>query len=424
MKTITDINKSIMGLESDKAGIVKQMTVLQEDVTKNIDNMTEKDAESKASMIKDATKDLESLTKQIDMLNIEKQDLRKSIDSTIPSTLNYMRLNKEEARKNLADSPEFLEAYAKSIRGDNSEYKTLVSNETTGNGGFGDLVPTLVSDTIQRRLADNKNLLAYANVTTLPGLVRLTIEATSTGASLHPENSGAVAEEEITLKSVLTEPAMVKKMITWTDELEIMSAVSLVTYLVNEFLDKIITKIEDGMVNGALTSDGEGLNGIIEIAKTSPEYVATNTGAGVMTYADLLKMLGEVKGNDQAFFMNRKTFYSEILGMVDTTGKPILTSISDNKGITHSVLGTTVYFNDALKPYLTATATDTVIILQSKGAYKINAPKGLTPTYVLDETSMAHEDKKRLVGKVYLGGRPALLEGMAILNKGTVPVPA
>lgn len=359
--------------------------------------------------------EIAELDKQIEISNKQRDELlKKSYDS-----------KKSIENKDPRGSTEYLEAWAKSIKEQDPRYfleasKSLTTTPTDGTtvGAFGALVPTYVAEEIERAMIDFGGLFNWANQTTVKGLLQIAIEILATDAEEHEENSPAIDEEEITLDEIVIKPKMVKKWITWTDEIAIMSAIDLVAYIKNEFLEKIITKTEKLMLYG--TDQTKGIYGIIPAGNDATNTrVIKHDGQGVLGYDTLTKMVGKAKPGKKPlkWFMNRETFYGNVITITDTTNKPIFKI--DSVTSQPQILGILVEFDDNMKTYDLSTATDVPIVLQAQGAYRLNMPNGKVPNFILDPYSMSEQDKEKFTGKLYVAGTPTKIAGTVILEKGT-----
>lgn len=379
---------------------------------KKMADMTQEQVDAKMEIVKGFEEELVELQAKQVTLKAEKAELESRQKGAFNSTKNV----KVSKGASIKDSNEFTNVFAEMIKtGNDTEYKKFLSTDATDGstaGAFGVLVPTIVESTIQETFEDYSGLFNDARFTQIAGSLKIPVEISNTGAENHVEGAVAPAEEEITLDEAIINPEMIKKWITWTDELEIMSAVDLLAYLYSEFTREIIKKAEKDMLFGAI--DGKGLEGIVEYAGTDyvSEVSIPETG---FTFAQILSMLGNTKGDNVRFYMNRKTFYNDVMAMVDTTGRPIWSAISDNNTQSYTLFGAPVRFIDALNPISLAGEGEAVIVAMNQGAYHINAPKGRTPMFILDRATLMTEDKSRLLGKLYLGGRPRQLEGATVL---------
>lgn len=399
----------------------------------NKENLNLTQIEEVKENIKNLTIEFEQLNMEKTQLEMEKNALEEAMKSGIPTPMNLnFGAKKQSDVENLVKSKELLNAYAKAMKGDTSEYnemvKTLSTTATDGDaaGAFGTLIPEYVANEVQRKMVHYGALWNHARKIAIKGLYKLSVEVSATGAEIHKEGTAAPSEEEIVLDGRLLDPEHIKKWITWTDEIEIMSGIDLINYLTDEFIEKIMIKVEYEMLYGA--ADQKGLEGIVTFATSTDAklngYVnkietADETGAKI-SYIDLLKTISKIRGANIKWFMRQETFYEAILSISDSNDRPIWASLQNNsESESMAILGRRVEFSDAFESLEDAEVGKAVILAQAENAYTINHPDGMTPNFIQDPYSLAEKDQKKLVGKLFSAGTPSKLNGATVLLKGS-----
>ena len=417
--TLAQMRKSLEEAKVQQDELVNSITETNEALEGNIENLSEERVENLSKAIlgfKEEHKTISNeITRLVEEINIQEEknaSIMNSTKSISSEMINMKKGNDKELEKS------FMDAWSKAIKGDKTEYQKMLSTAPTDGlveDAFGGLVPTFVVEGIQAKMENYGTLLAKAGITTIAGLVKFSYEVLVTPAQNHKEGAAPITDEEITLGQALVSPEMIKKTITWTDELEMMSAVDLVNYLTNEFIREITKKIEFDMINGA--KDMQGLEGISAYAGS--EFVKAEVVVET-EFANILSLLKNCRGANKVIFMNEETFYN-YQGLVDTTGRPIFNSIANNGQVINTLFGVRVDFLDALPAFDEAVINQTFAICMVDGAYRINAPRGMTPSFILDRVTGATADTARLTGKCFLGGRPVKLKGISTLTKGAIP---
>lgn len=419
-KSEQELNDNI---DKEKANLNLAEVKMEKDLetmSKDDFDATKADIETSATLIKNLEAELMTCKSAI------KAETERRQSQTFNTTKNFNPMNSVEDKvKAMKESQAFMEEYAKSIKGQENNYAQMVKSLSTANNAdgltpnaFGSVIPTYLENQIERAIVDFGGLFNFAKVTTIKGLLQIPVEVSATGAELHEEGTAAPTEEDINLTDVVLSPKMVKKWITWTDEIEMMSAVNLMDYLVTEFTEKILVKAETEMVKGLAT----GSKGILGITQTNDEaYVKTISANGELSWTNALVAQGKIRpGRNQVkAFMNRETFYSNVATESDTTGRPLF--MFDASGMP-KYGGLDVEFIDVLPSFEAASETDVVAFIGYQGAFRLNAPNGLVPQFVLDRVSQAEEDKNKLVGKLFLAGRVTKLNSFVTITKGTAPV--
>lgn len=406
------LQKQLEALKAERETLFEDKTYVLMLLEKGLEELSQEEFDEKNDTLKTlekelATKDLEIATKQA---SYDEQLIARK--NAITASHNKKTMEDVEDQRG---SKAFEDAWVKAIKtGDSADFnKFLASNDgVTAGDSFGATVPTFVAQGIERKLADYGHLLTHANITSIRGILRIPIEVEASGAGVHAEGSAMLDEETITLEQVVVDPVNIKKWISWTDELEAMSSIDLMNYLVNEFVEKIIIKAEKDMLHGA--DANKGLYGIVTEAKAGSSRVKT-IKPEKLDFTLPFQALGEIRSNEPInFYMNRTTFYSHIATITDLNGNPLY-GVDAKQRPTFS--GMPVLFTDELPAYDVATEDQAVIVALAKNAYRINAPEGLTPSFILDPYTLAREDKKILVGRMYLGGRLAKHQGAVVITK-------
>lgn len=295
------------------------------------------------------------------------------------------------------------------------------NNSQLGLQDFSAIIPTYITEGIERKMADYGGLIAHSQVISEKGRVQIAIEKTATGAEYHDEGTPAIAEEEITLDSKTLIPRMIKKIISWTDEIEFSTPEALLTYLIGEFAEKILQRVEYEMINGQLDANNKGYNGIVTEANVVNSPYVKKISAVAVDWRTAMAAMGEVRGNNPKWFMNRSTYYAQVAAQADTTNQPIY---GTNVNGEPTFNGVPVVFTDGLKSFDDAVAGNAVMFLAVQNAVKTNMPNGVVPNYYIDNNSfeMKKQDKSGLVGAIYGCSTPAKIQGIVVITKDVQPI--
>ncbi len=419
--TLGDLRKTLAEISKKQEEIVENISELSTDLKKNYDNLTAEKAQNIEKAIDEYNNEWAEFAKKATEVALEitkkEEEKEKSIKSTKNITEGII------ISKNLtADEKDnvFAKAFAMAIKGQDSDYKKFLSTTDTDGvtaDAFGALIPTFMATEIQQKMEEYGTLFAKAEISTVKGLMTFPVEVAATDAVKHEEGSGAIDDEEITLEEVIVKPAMIKKAISWTDELELSTPIDLLGYLINEFTRKIVQKIEVEMISGA--KDQKGLEGIVRYID-GDKYVH-GKAITEQSFTDISYLVSRVRGTNPIIVMNRTTYF-DYVDLTDTTGRPIFSEVSNNEGVTYLLRGTPVKFNDLIPSFDKAAEGQPFAICMVDNAYKINAPAGLTPSFIVDRATKAKEDIANLTGKSFLGGRPVKLDGITVLTKTALPI--
>ncbi|MGL5972416.1 MAG: phage major capsid protein [Oscillospiraceae bacterium] len=374
-------------------------------------------------------KECRNTNKELDVLEkMAKERLEKAngIEVKVEKTFSD---NVDES--NYRNDPAYVEAWAKAIRskdkGNRNQpildyFKGIDTGLLPGLTGddFSVLVPTLLETNLLRKIEETGSILKKAYVTSIEGIVKISIEKrVDLNAKNQPEDSGRGDEAIFELDSVLMSPEFINAYIKWTEEVELMSAVDLMSYIGNRLAAKFIEKIEFDMLYGA--KENEALYGIFTELAADPDNgrIVGYNAKGVINFEVANTVLGEIlQGKNITFIMNRKTYYKEIINQKDTTGRP-LHSIDV---VTKQPLfnGYPVEFNSQLKPWDTALATDYPILVVTDDFYRINAPNGMTPEVLIDRFTQFADNKNALYMRNRFAGRLYTFQSSVAIKKGTV----
>lgn len=407
---------------------------------------------------KELVKHLKSLEKDDNPKNIKRNetkalDILKTIESNNSKIIEFEKMEKKANQfatkktfNNLDNNQAIKQGFALKVKGittgDMTEFnKFLTTADTDGEtpDAFGDTIPTIVANDIMTKVEDYGNLIAHISKISIKGLYRQIYEISSTGVTTHLENDPAIKDEEIVLGSSVVDPEYLKKTISWSHKLEAMSAINLYNYLVQEFARKFAIQLETDIIFGSNDKDGKlltdsGTHGIVPTANgLYPETavdanelaqnIYDNDALGYGTFTNLRSTIKVPQGKQARIYMNEQTFWSEIMGMVDTTNRPLVyDTYESGKEPTHAILGMEILFTDALPAY-DKTRQQVYATILVDDAFEENFPEGQNVTFINDDITGATENKKRLTGRLLCGGGLKQLNSASVLYSGSEPTP-
>lgn len=372
------------------------------------------DVETRDALLNDVEA-LESEAKDIDTQVEELEELRNTLvkQEERMSLMDNVKPTKVEARNEAQDefdTKEYRHAWVEMIKtGSMEAMKNLRAGVYTGLSNVP--VPTIFQSYVETAWEKFGKFSRYVTKSFVKGWLSIPTEASADGAVVHTEGAEAVSEEAITLGLIEIKPAMIKKWISLTDEIMAMTDDEFMRYIADELVYRVILKLDEGIIKGALDTNGKGVVGIVGNANTkslSSELtfnVVNEAVAELNTFDDLLVA------------MNQKTFFKNIMGLTDLQGRPIYQVASDNEGKPrYFVGGLPVEFTNALPAYDDADASDAYIVVGNFRGYRLNLPAGDGVDTMVDPYTLATEDKVRMIGKIYAGGNVAKLGHFAQIN--------
>lgn len=347
------------------------------------------DLESRAAAIAVETAEadkeqLETLNAELDMieerkaaLKVEVEARKKAAEDVINGSgkvIEEREENKPMTNKEVRNTPEYIEAYAKYVRtGKDFECRALMAegavDAETGDPGTVP-VPAFVENSILTAW-ENDEIFSRVSKTFVPGNDKQGFEIEGTDAVIHYEGTGSVAEEELQLGIVTLVPEYLKKWISVTDKALAVGPQALLQYLYDEIEYKIIKLAADTAVAKILAAPT-----VSDVDKVGVPEVA-----GAVDPASILQAIGLLSGQakDRVFIASGTT-----IAAVRTM------ALSGNYAF-DPFFGLTVIQND--------TITDGAIVGDLAGV-RANLPEGGTVKFIFDEMTLAEADLVKIVGKM------------------------
>lgn len=311
-------------------------------------------------------------------------DGKKNVTEVTGKKEEKMTLN--EVRSSVA----YVNAYAEYIKtGKDEEVRSLLTNLVEG----GTIpVPTMVQDAVEHAWA-NTSILNRIQRVSVPGVLEVPYEVSATGAVEHTEGTAAPAEEVLEIGTIEIKPAMLKKWIAYTDEVEAMKGEAFLNYLNAEIAQRIYEAGDKKAVEAMLN--------------TTLKASATHAFDATTIFAGLAQLSDEAK--NPVAIMSRATYFNDFMSLVDTTGRPIYNVVVENGRPTYYINGVEVIFSGE---------TGGKIVLVDLDGLKCNTPSGDSIKFLKDPYTLATEDKVRLIGKLYMGVAVVKPGRTVVITKG------
>lgn len=344
-----------------------------------------------------ATKPEDNTSDETRSENTEKEN--RSMDKTnamsLDKTLETPAVENRAAANDAMDTKEIRQAYKDACLGNISmtEYRKLTSSTE------GMPVPTYLQGKVETAWEKADTFIKRVVKTYIKGILAVPVETDADDAVVHTEGAEAPNEESLTLTQVLLNPAAVKKWISYTDILAAMTAEEFMDYLVDEVIYRVYKKANEGIIVGALDSNGNGIVGAANAALT------TSINA-VMGFNVFNEAAADIEEDDEVIVvMNKKSFLKNYLSLKDLSDRPIFTIQNDNAGKPkYFANGLPVEFCSALPDYDSATAGQVWALVGDFSGYKLNLPFGNDVTIIRDIYTRSKEDEEVLVGKMIAAG--------------------
>lgn len=389
---------------------IGKLNARSEEIAKALEEMRasidgEADLEKREQLIKDAEA-LKSEKDAIPTKIVELEETRETMKGQEKrmSLLENVSTEVVESRKvNLVDETEYRDAWVEYVKTANrNAFNACKSEEARALATSTENipVPTEMQRAVETAWANYGKLSKLVTKTYIKANLEIPYELTADGANWHDEGAVAPAEEAITFGMLEIKPRMIKKWISLTDELMALAGSEFIDYIAEELVYRVVLLLDNAIINGTLSSGDHGVLGIandtnVPSISSAPHFNVVNKALAELKFIENVSVV-----------VNPKTFFDTMMGMADSTGRPIYTIGADNAGKPRYYLnGNPVEFTDALPAVSTASTGAVWMVVGNLKAYRLNMPNGDGVDTLVDPYTLATEDKVRFIGKLFAGGR-------------------
>lgn len=201
----------------------------------------------------------------------------------------------------IRNTPEYLDAWVASLKGNASEEQRALLTDNTSGGMIP--VPTYVDEIIHTAW-ENNEIFRRIKKTYYPGNLKVAYEISAPIADYHTEGGNEMDPENLQLGIIEMVPAMLKKWVPISDEaLEVMASDLVAQYVVDEITDRIIKGLIDSVIGAAAsstlaasytaagaalaTADVIGAQGLLSGEASAPVLITSRAAAAAMKAAAL-----------------------------------------------------------------------------------------------------------------------------------------
>lgn len=262
-----------------------------------------------------------------------------------------------EERKFTIESKEYREAFMKKLMG-----RELDAEERAAMGASA-AIPTETLNLIVARLQESP-LLGRITMLTIPGHVSIPKED-AVGDASWIDMSAASADSEDTLGSLDLAAHKLIKTVEIGADVESMSISAFEAWLVKSLTNKMEAALQKAVVAGTGSKQATGIT-TGDSVKSAQKSTYT---ADAMTFKDVMKIMGNLPGRyhkNASWSMPSKTFFNEVLGMVDANKRPIVVT-DPSVGSGYRLMGRPVDLVD----------DEEAIIFGDFSKYYMNLPAGI-----------------------------------------------
>lgn len=353
--------------------------------------------------------DLPKLEEEVRSLNTQKEELRKAAaeaEAQRRKVAEGAGKTKEEGKeaqrmtlKETLESRKYIDAYAEYIKtGKDTEVRSLLTENAPEDGTIP--VPTYLQERIETAW-ENDQILSRVTKTYFRGNFKVPFELSATGAVVHEEGSGAVAEEELTFGMVELKPETIKKWVSFSDEVADMKGQMFLDYIYDELIYRITKKLADLVVDDIVTApvaNGAAAIGVPKVT-AAPSVTAIPTA--------MAQLAEDAAG--LVVVMNRQTEVE------------FLAAYAAGSFAIDPFAGLPRVYTSHLPAYATATAgTGVYAIVADLNGMQINYPAGDGVTIKYDDITRKKEDIIEVLGRQYAGhGITKLGRFVSLVKPGT-----
>lgn len=293
----------------------------------------------------------------------------------------------------LRNSPRYIKTFAEYIKsGDDEEIRALLTENVSGTIP----VPELVYDAV-RTAWTKDGIMNLVRKSYLKGNLKVGFEISSDGAVIHSEGSDPIDEESLVLGVVNLIPSNIKKYIAISDEVYDLAPEEFLTYVYSELTYQIAKKCGEELVTR-----------IVSLSTQSNVPVVDNIESSI-TASTVAMALSKLCSEAQ----------NPVIVMNKASWGEFKKAQYENKFRVDVFEGLPVVFNNALKPFNSATTGETFAIVGDFGNGALaNYPNGEEIILKTDDISLAQQDLIKIIGRQYVAVDVVAPNHFTVINKG------
>lgn len=354
-----------------------------------IKNMTVEQIEArKAEIAKELETegaDLDKLQEEVKSLNAElearkaAEAKRAEIRKAVAAGAGKIIIKSDDKPAEVRNSKAYIDAYAEYVRtGKADECRALLTVNAPNNGSIP--VPEFLQEYIETAWEQN-DILRRVRKTFFRGNYKVPFELSATGAVVHPEGTTAVTEETLTFGLVTMIPESVKKLVSFSNELEDLRGEAFLRYIYDEMAyrvaDKLADKILDDISGSPASSDSDEV-GVPQVT----------IAPSVLTIPTALSYLTE-NARNPVIIMNRQTEVS------------FLSAYAAGNFAIDPFAGLTKIYDEHLPSYSSASENAVYAIVGDLVGAQVNYPVGDDIAFTYDNITRKKEDIVEVLARQY-----------------------
>ena len=354
-----------------------------------IKNMTVEQIEArKAEIAKELETegaDLDKLQEEVKALNAElearkaAEAKRAEIRKAVANGAGKIVIKSDDKPAEVRNSKAYIDAYAEYVRtGKADECRALLTVNAPNNGSVP--VPEFLQEYIETAWEQN-DILRRVRKTFFRGNYKVPFELSASPAVVHQEGTTAVTEETLTFGLVTMIPESVKKLVSFSNELEDLRGEAFLRYIYDEMAfrvaDKLADKILDDISGSPASSDSDEV-GVPQVT----------IAPSVLTIPTALAYLTE-NARNPVIIMNRQTEVS------------FLSAYAAGNFAVDPFAGLTKIYDEHLPAYSSASANAVYAIVGDLVGAQVNYPVGDDIAFTYDNITRKKEDIVEVLARQY-----------------------
>ena len=354
-----------------------------------IKNMTVEQIEArKAEIAKELETegaDLDKLQEEVKNLNAElearkaAEAKRAEIRKAVANGAGKIIIKSDDKPAEVRNSKAYIDAYAEYVRtGKADECRALLTVNAPNNGAVP--VPEFLQEYIETAWEQN-DILRRVRKTFFRGNYKVPFELSASPAVVHPEGTTAVTEETLTFGLVTMIPESVKKLVSFSNELEDLRGEAFLRYIYDEMAyrvaDELADKILDDISGSPASSDSDEV-GVPQVTMAP----------SVLTIPTALAYLTE-NARNPVIIMNRQSEVS------------FLSAYAAGNFAVDPFAGLTKIYDEHLPAYSSASANAVYAIVGDLVGAHVNYPVGDDIAFTYDNITRKKEDIVEVLARQY-----------------------
>lgn len=329
--------------------------------------------------------DLDKLQEEVKSLNAElearkaAEAKRAEIRKAVANGAGKIVIKSDDKPAEVRNSKAYIDAYAEYVRtGKADECRALLTVNAPNNGSVP--VPEFLQEYIETAWEQN-DILRRVRKTFFRGNYKVPFELSASPAVVHQEGTTAVTEETLTFGLVTMIPESVKKLVSFSNELEDLRGEAFLRYIYDEMAfrvaDKLADKILDDISGSPASSDSDEV-GVPQVT----------IAPSVLTIPTALSYLTE-NARNPVIIMNRQTEVS------------FLSAYAAGNFAVDPFAGLTKIYDEHLPAYSSASANAVYAIVGDLVGAQVNYPVGDDIAFTYDNITRKKEDIVEVLARQY-----------------------